>query len=214
MEMLREIISPEFSTTYCGKLYNVASTCTDIATTFVEHVEGRRSARSRPSPPDDTAQHISNERNQLLSEAQLGNMATPGFSTNLPSHSVGNLYGQDSSRLVPSDIQSQPQINPLVQYPIQSNGSSPAAFLPSHSSNASQSTSQTGNLTSAQQARANNSNSLNGLDPGSFGSFGDSMDFDSFGAFDFDMDALWGDPQLLEEMARDTNSAIMANGYV
>lgn len=42
------------------------------------------------------------------------------------------------------------------------------------------------------------------------------MGFNSanFGAFDFDMDELWGDPELLEEMARDTNLAAMADGSV
>jgi hypothetical protein len=77
-------------------------------------------------------------------------------------------------------------------------------------------------LSPAQQqqeggSRTSPNNPLADIDFTSFASFGEGMmDFNNanFGAFDFDMDELWGDPELLEEMARDTNLAVMADGYV
>jgi hypothetical protein len=214
--MLREVISPEFPMTYCGKLFDIASTCTNIASSLVENVEGRRNARSKPTPPEQPNRSI--HTNPFLNPPhQLGSVVTPGLSTNLPVHPIIPPYG---NRLGSSGLQSQPQLSPLAQYPMQSNGSSPAAFIPNRPGHSLPP--QSSSLSPAQQQQEGGSgtspnNPLADIDFTSFASFGEGMmDFNNanFGAFDFDMDELWGDPELLEEMARDTNLAVMADGYV
>lgn len=219
--MLREIISPEFPTTYVGKLFDVASTCTEIASSLVENVESHRNARSKPTPPEQTNRPI--HTNPFLNPPhQLGSVVTPGLSspslsTDLPVHPIIPPYG---NVLGPSSLQSQPQPSPLNQYLIQSNGSSPASFVPNRPGHSLPQLPNSLSLAQDQQERGNNTthnNSLSNIDFSSVGSFGDGMmGFNSanFGAFDFDMDELWGDPELLEEMARDTNLAAMADGSV
>lgn len=214
VDMLREVISPEFSTTYCARLFEVASTCTEITSSHIEHVEERRNARSKPSHNTSSTQNgtpTNSFRTRLLPEPSLA----PAFTMEARSHPTLNSFEQAPDGLNPTNIQSQSQPNPAPPYPPQPPTLSSIAH--SNSFSVSQPTPQPAAVNFADQQSSNSANflsvPLSDIDV-EYNSFGDSMDFGNFGAFDFDMETLWGDSQLLEEMARDTNTAVLANGVV